>query len=162
MSSVGCSAVARQAAKFTAVVVFPTPPFWLATAIIRAKQFLASENLANTTGCCKLFHVKHFRSAEIQSRSPKLFHVEQFPHRSPGTTDCVPRGTNRSVSAAVVAAASRQSSLKSSPEILCSTWNIYASVGASTLSSFSSRLHTELPEIHGAPHRTRTSSPVCP
>src|SRR5690349_22576374 len=35
---VGCSAVARQAARFTAVVVFPTPPFWFATAIIRVND----------------------------------------------------------------------------------------------------------------------------
>src|SRR6266404_5542198 len=33
--SVGCSAIARQAARFTAVVVFPTPPFWFAIAMIR-------------------------------------------------------------------------------------------------------------------------------
>src|SRR6516162_4058537 len=37
ISRVGCSAAARQAARFTAVVVFPTPPFWLAIAITRAK-----------------------------------------------------------------------------------------------------------------------------
>ena len=59
ISRVGCSAVARQAAKFTAVVVFPTPPFWLATAMIRAKRFLASENLAKTAPRCKMFHVEH-------------------------------------------------------------------------------------------------------
>src|SRR3989304_4278226 len=29
---------AREAAKFTAVVVFPTPPFWLATAITLPKN----------------------------------------------------------------------------------------------------------------------------
>ena len=55
---VGCSAVARQAAKFTAVVVLPTPPFWFATAIIRAKNNLASENLAKVAPGCKLFHVE--------------------------------------------------------------------------------------------------------
>src|SRR6266480_1427867 len=43
---VGCSAVARQAARFTAVVVLPTPPFWFATAMIRAKYSPESENLA--------------------------------------------------------------------------------------------------------------------
>jgi hypothetical protein len=32
MSSVRRSAVARLAARFTLVVVLPTPPFWLATA----------------------------------------------------------------------------------------------------------------------------------
>ena len=55
---VGCSAAARQAARFTAVVVFPTPPFWLATAMILAKYYLASENLTKTTSGCKLFHVE--------------------------------------------------------------------------------------------------------
>src|SRR5271169_1894926 len=59
MRRVGCSAAARQAAKFTAVVVFPTPPFWLATAIIRAKRILASENLAKASSRCKMFHVEH-------------------------------------------------------------------------------------------------------
>src|SRR5438046_2312504 len=38
MSSVRSSAAAREAAKLMAVVVLPTPPFWLATAIIRAIQ----------------------------------------------------------------------------------------------------------------------------
>src|SRR5216110_1319924 len=35
MRSVFRSAVASEAARFTAVVVFPTPPFWLAIAITR-------------------------------------------------------------------------------------------------------------------------------
>jgi hypothetical protein len=33
MRSVGLSDAARQAARFTAVVVLPTPPFWFTTAI---------------------------------------------------------------------------------------------------------------------------------
>ena len=37
-SKVECSEAARHAARFTAVVVFPTPPFWFATAIIRAND----------------------------------------------------------------------------------------------------------------------------
>src|SRR5262249_12119274 len=37
-SSVRWSAAARQEARFTAVVVFPTPPFWFATAMMRAKN----------------------------------------------------------------------------------------------------------------------------
>src|SRR6266705_875530 len=57
--SVGCSAAARQAARFTAVVVLPTPPFWFATAMIRAKYSPASENLANAGQGCKMFHVEH-------------------------------------------------------------------------------------------------------
>src|SRR4051794_10969768 len=39
MSSVLCSAAARLAARFTAVVVLPTPPFWFAMAITRATFF---------------------------------------------------------------------------------------------------------------------------
>jgi hypothetical protein len=34
-SNVLFSAMAMEADRFTAVVVFPTPPFWFATAIIR-------------------------------------------------------------------------------------------------------------------------------
>ncbi len=55
---VGCSAVARQAARFTAVVVLPTPPFWFATAMIRAKYSPESENLAKASQGCKMFHVE--------------------------------------------------------------------------------------------------------
>ena len=61
---VGCSAAARQAAKFTAVVVFPTPPFWFATAIIRAKRTPESENLAKLASGCKLFHVEQSLTTE--------------------------------------------------------------------------------------------------
>src|SRR5258705_8917965 len=39
MRRVRCSAAARLAARFTAVVVLPTPPFWFAIAIIRATKF---------------------------------------------------------------------------------------------------------------------------
>ena len=38
-NKVARSAVARHAARFTAVVVLPTPPFWLAIAMMRAKLF---------------------------------------------------------------------------------------------------------------------------
>jgi len=37
MMRVVFSEAASEAPRFTAVVVFPTPPFWLATAITRAK-----------------------------------------------------------------------------------------------------------------------------
>ena len=63
--SVRWSAAARQEARFTAVVVFPTPPFWLATAIIRAKPFShrvqtrRDENLAKSDRQRKVFHVEH-------------------------------------------------------------------------------------------------------
>lgn len=36
MSSVRYAIAAKQAAKFTVVVVLPTPPFWFATAMIFA------------------------------------------------------------------------------------------------------------------------------
>jgi hypothetical protein len=60
MRRVGCSEAARQAARFTAVVVFPTPPFWFATAIIRANKSSRSENLAKCRVGCKMFHVEHW------------------------------------------------------------------------------------------------------
>jgi hypothetical protein len=47
MSSVGASAAAIEAERLIAVVVLPTPPFWLATAITRAKS---SPSLALLSG----------------------------------------------------------------------------------------------------------------
>jgi hypothetical protein len=38
MRSVGRSEAARDAARFTAVVVLPTPPFWFATARIQLRD----------------------------------------------------------------------------------------------------------------------------
>src|ERR1700681_3889620 len=67
---VGCSEAARQAAKLTAVVVLPTPPFWFAQAMILAKCF-PTRNLANVVPSCKLFHVERsFVTAPFESRSP--------------------------------------------------------------------------------------------
>ena len=60
MRRVGCSEAARQAARFTAVVVFPTPPFWFATAIIRANKSSSKRNLAKWGEGCKLFHVEQW------------------------------------------------------------------------------------------------------
>src|ERR1700682_1719132 len=78
-SKVGCSAAARQAAKFTAVVVFPTPPFWFATAMIRGKRSLASKNLAKPTLGCKMFHVEQVHGMGNPCKSGKIwFHVEQI------------------------------------------------------------------------------------
>src|SRR6202047_4515576 len=54
---VGCSEAAKQAAKLTAVVVLPTPPFWFAQAMILAKCF-PTRNLTNVLRTCKLFHVE--------------------------------------------------------------------------------------------------------
>src|SRR6266851_2107840 len=56
--SVGWSAAARHAARLTAVVVLPTPPFWLATAMMRAKVPPAGEKLAKDLDRCKMFHVE--------------------------------------------------------------------------------------------------------
>src|SRR5215472_7274473 len=56
--SVGWPAAARQAERFTAVVVFPTPPFWLATAMIRATEPPLFENLAKEGDARKMFHVE--------------------------------------------------------------------------------------------------------
>jgi hypothetical protein len=65
MRSVGCSTAARQAARLTAVVVFPTPPFWLATAMIRAKRDpQPGENLAKPMGGCKMFHVEQLGAVQ--------------------------------------------------------------------------------------------------
>jgi len=91
---VGCSAAPKQAAKFTAVVVFPTPPFWFATAIIRANPTPSpGENLAKRCVGCKLFHVEHSRflwistlcstwniaRAARQTAGHSMFHVEHSP-----------------------------------------------------------------------------------
>src|SRR6266403_1577641 len=76
---VGWLAAARQAARFTAVVVFPTPPFWFATAMIRDKRFLASENLAKPARGCKMFHVEHPLCRENRRGTLAVFHVERSP-----------------------------------------------------------------------------------
>src|SRR6266576_6654526 len=76
---VGCSAVARQAARFTAVVVLPTPPFWFATAMIRAKYSPESENLAKPSQGCKMFHVEQRFIGGNQDSEGELFHVERYP-----------------------------------------------------------------------------------
>ena len=64
---VECWLAARQAARFTAVVVLPTPPFWFATAIIRAKSS-PERNLAKAGQGCKMFHVEHRLAVEIRLR----------------------------------------------------------------------------------------------
>src|SRR5258708_34454141 len=85
--SVGCSAVARQAARFTAVVVFPTPPFWFATAIIRDKSCLASENLAKPAQGCKMFHVEQQLRSENLCETLGILRMERMHHiRGCGTS----------------------------------------------------------------------------
>src|SRR5690349_13756457 len=69
--SVGWPAAARQAERFTAVVVLPTPPVWLATAMIRATEPTLSENLANEGFGCKMFHVEQFAGAVEKLEAPR-------------------------------------------------------------------------------------------
>ena len=73
-NKVGCSAVARQAARFTAVVVLPTPPFWFATAIIRAKFPPNIEKVTLAVFTRKVFHVEQLNCCGFH---PDMFHVEQ-------------------------------------------------------------------------------------
>src|SRR4029450_4317052 len=61
------SASASPAERFTAVVVFPTPPFWLTTAI--------------TLAIARIFHVKHPTEAPAAS-----FHVEHYLTQDPGSS----------------------------------------------------------------------------
>src|SRR5271154_6709845 len=76
--SVDCSAAARHAAKLTAVVVFPTPPFWFATAIIRAKP--------------------HSRHAQVSKHSFGMQDVSRGARpRAVDIVKNVPRGTPRGV-----------------------------------------------------------------
>src|SRR5271166_4932631 len=72
-SRVLTSAAAREAARLMAVVVFPTPPFWLATAMMRpmilffrrseyARIFLSPfpKQCQISVQIVEVFHVKHF------------------------------------------------------------------------------------------------------
>src|ERR1700677_426428 len=63
MSKVLTSAAAREAARLMAVVVLPTPPFWLATAMTRpikyssfgyAPEYAQQAVESNGVGCAKL------------------------------------------------------------------------------------------------------------
>src|SRR6202795_1245637 len=90
-SRVGCLAAPRQAARLTAVVVFPTPPFWFATAMIRAKPISCGEKLTKCVCRCKMFHVKHQVCCGI-SMWPGVFHVEHAL-LGPWAALVVPRGT---------------------------------------------------------------------
>lgn len=61
MISVRFSDAAREAPRFTAVVVLPTPPFWLAMAMTRAKSSPSEGgNVAEILRMCKMFHVERF------------------------------------------------------------------------------------------------------
>ena len=72
MSRVFCSATASDAARLTAVVVLPTPPFWFAMAMIRPTfapvegrevylrvALIAISGLVGLMFSAGMFHVKH-------------------------------------------------------------------------------------------------------
>jgi hypothetical protein len=87
--------------------------------MIRAKRFLASENLAKPVSRCKMFHVEHHFSVEIVPGDRELFHVEHSAFLGCENSDLVPRGTiprhRKCPSRKVVP---RESRLQE-----CSTWN---------------------------------------
>src|ERR1700733_8543911 len=103
MSRVFTSAAAKDEARLMAVVVLPTPPFWLATAMTRPIGFLGDREqpqnnpnhsaIAMTDLCkemtgpfcsrfCTTFHVEHI--VDLHKRS--TWNVSAILH-------CVPRGT---------------------------------------------------------------------
>lgn len=94
----GWPAAARQAERLTAVVVFPTPPFWLATAMIRAKANPPdSENLAKHDFGCKMFHVEQLEAVEKLGNRPKATWTNCCASVVPrGTLVDVPAGPHRS------------------------------------------------------------------
>src|SRR6266581_2621858 len=72
MSRVGRSARARPAARFTAVVVLPTPPFWLTTAMTLGISIRPAthRNVPRATIYTLLMLI-----------SEPQFHVQHFPRR---------------------------------------------------------------------------------
>src|SRR5271156_2060595 len=67
-SSVLTSAAASEAARLMAVVVLPTPPFWLATAMIRPMIFFLVLRPEYSNGSAK--------SIQIAVQNPRVFHVK--------------------------------------------------------------------------------------
>src|SRR5208283_4009767 len=81
-SSVLTSAAAREAARLMAVVVFPTPPFWLATAITRPMvlfSVFAGQNMPNA-------EAKAMPDFSANQRSVSRETFQGFPGTTP-TTD---------------------------------------------------------------------------
>src|SRR6266849_5028113 len=93
--SVLTSATAREAARLMAVVVLPTPPFWLATAMTRPMILFSvccGSEYANACAksmpefwwkSCRVFHVEH--SARLDSgvrRCCDVFHVKHIRYLS--------------------------------------------------------------------------------
>src|SRR5438876_12320636 len=98
MSSVFTSAAAKDAARLMAVVVLPTPPFWLTTAITRPIlivgrfQSHSQHNAIRTSKamhipvsgslfcakCVFVFHVEHLIVPEYAFQRPgHVFHMER-------------------------------------------------------------------------------------
>src|SRR4030065_957634 len=102
------SITAREAARLTAVVVFPTPPFWLATAMTRTKRFLLQRpaNPENGKKCTGSFY--HAGGWQRKENLPAVPAAPFMPRRpKPGSPDslvvhfvstaaypCVPPGGN--------------------------------------------------------------------
>jgi hypothetical protein len=89
MTSVRCSEAARDAPRLTAVVVLPTPPFWLAIAITRAKLSPDEERMYQSSfDLSKMFHMEHkgeptvprgtVRQVVLESVTAEIQRVELF------------------------------------------------------------------------------------
>src|SRR5260370_37998381 len=80
---VECGRAGRQGSIFTAGFVLPTPPFWFATGIIRAKSS-PERNLAKAGQGCKMFHVEHRLAVEIglASRNCSMWNILPPPKRA--------------------------------------------------------------------------------
>src|SRR6266403_34765 len=95
-SRTGTSAAASEAARLMAVVVLPTPPFWLATAMIlpmgefKRREYPKQMKLGNAAFWCKGPVFLRIRLAPAD-----MFHVEQLPERLKDISygSIVPRGT---------------------------------------------------------------------
>src|ERR1035437_6044644 len=90
------SLAARAAARLMAVVVFPTPPFWLAIAKTLLKR---SDYHAVSRETKSVFHVKQlilrvFHSVSRETVRFALFHVKQKTGREACPTDA--SGSNNS------------------------------------------------------------------
>src|SRR5688572_8917191 len=96
ISSTRRCVAASEAARLTAVVVFPTPPFWFATAMIR---FITSNpsKFDETTLGIESRHGDRMHGEQLPARGKRLdfglrhftFHGEQTP-AAPGQVPCNP------------------------------------------------------------------------
>src|SRR6266571_4366651 len=85
---VGLSAIARAAARLIAVVVFPTPPFWLAMAMTRPME--AEVSTGTRSRPQGMFHVEHFGGIVVRPRCSTWNTRAGSSARGRG----VPRGTS--------------------------------------------------------------------